>query len=84
MIRKMSSFIHSLVHLWFDPEQNVTSNFILLSEATWIGYSRKKSLEKSNGRNPFYGLLCNFGITAKGGPLQTRFLGIKILENESV
>ena len=44
----------------------------------------KKSIEKYNGRNPIYGLLCNFGIAAKGGPLQTRFLGIKILENESV
>ena len=72
------------MHLWFDPEQIVTSDFIFFSKPTWVGYSRKKSIEKYNGRNPFYGLLCNFGITAKGGPLQTRFLGIKILENESV
>ena len=71
----------SLVHLWFDPEQNVTSNFIFLSKATWVWYSRKKSLEKSNVRNSIYGLLCNFGILQ---PLQIRFLSIKILKNESV
>ena len=32
----------SLVNLWFDPEQNVTSGFIFSSKATWVGYSRKK------------------------------------------
>ena len=74
-LQKIKKMHYSLVHLWFDPEQIVTSDSILFSKLIWVGYSRKKSIEKYNGRNPIYiyGLLRKFSFLARRDHYQLDF-----------